>query len=197
MSNISKWMIKLQNQKQHTFPLNRTNNAIPPCPFLFTSVLSNKRLRTPDYSHSNTHFISAPLPMVEVCLSLIPCCVGVMGTLWQLSFCCDLTGSQISCGVLIVRIRCACMCMKVHTFSMWKWLNTESDVFLLEDPSRFNNMPLHIHMCNSRFRLTTGQNMTHWEADVTQGISSEKGWIKVETGGSWIIFLPKLYALFL
>lgn len=151
------------------------SNAIQPCPFLFSSVLLNKRLRTPDYSHSNIHITSPPLPMVKVCLSLIPCCVVVMGTLWQLSFCRDLTGLQISRGVLIVRIRCACMCMKVCMFSMWKWLNTESDVFLLEDPSRFNNMPLHIHLFNSRLRLTSGQNITHWEADVTQGISSEKG----------------------
>lgn len=89
------------------------NNAIQQWPFLFSSLLSNKRLRTPDFFHSNTHITSPSSSHGLFVFNSLLC--GVMGTLWQLSFCCDLTGPQIRRGVLILTPDCQDqVCVHVH-----------------------------------------------------------------------------------
>lgn len=160
--------------------------------------LKHKRMMASPYSHcnsttgtqGNTHWTHTHahtlfhlvLLWPQVCLSLIPCCVGVMGTLWQLSFCCDLNGLQISSGTMIVRIRCvrmsvsvkvcaflhACVCVREGgggrvegafdvkiVVKYWKGLPP------LWDPPRPNNMPLRICLFSRRLALTAGQNKTH------------------------------------
>ncbi len=106
---------EMENQQSSALitPLKYKRMMASPPTHSVTLLQGHKDVHS-EHTHTHTQF-HLPFLWPQVCLSLIPRCVGVMGTLWQLSFCHDLNGLQISSGTMIVRIRCVrtSICVKV------------------------------------------------------------------------------------